>query len=247
MQDQSESLSSSPTSQRLPSLFKARDFRVGSWNLQGGLHNGNDFDRVIGDLVERKVHVACLQETHRKDSNPVHRESGKVFCLEDSPKTPVHQRYGLGFFLSKSLEPYYKDHKLVSNRIAVLRLECPYRGDLISHRRKSNTICIVNVYAPTSQFANKCPEERSGFFELLQKTVSECNRKCIMVIVAGDCNAKLGARKEDGEKEAFMGNYGKGTRNHNGGYLATFMNNQNMYASNTHFRHSMRHRTTWTG
>ena len=89
--------------QRLPSLLNAQNFCVGSWNLQGGLHSGLDFDQVIGDLSVRGVQVACLQETHCPEGCLVQRESGKVICLGDSLDTPEVPRYGLGFYLSKSL------------------------------------------------------------------------------------------------------------------------------------------------
>ena len=45
-------------------LFRMKDFRVGAWNLQGGLHSGFDFSRMAKDLQRLKVHVSCLQETH---------------------------------------------------------------------------------------------------------------------------------------------------------------------------------------
>jgi hypothetical protein len=65
----------------------------------------------------------------------------------------------------------------------------------------------------------------------------------------GDFNSKLGLRRSDaaGMPEAFMGNFGKGTRNPNGEALASFLENTRMYATNTHFQHSMRHRSTWSG
>ena len=234
-------------SQRLPNLLSAQKLQVGSWNLQGGLRNGFDFDRVISDLIDRKVQVATLQETHCPEGGMFERRGGKVICLEDSSSTPTAQRYGLGFFIGTDLFPSYLDHRYISNRIAILRLQSPYGG--ATQNRKFNTICIVNVYAPSSQFAIKHPEEYHGFYEQLNMTVEEYARKSCFLIIAGDCNSKLGLRecKDDGTKEAFMGPFGKGTRNRNGGYFASFLDTQRLYVANTHFQHPMRHRTTWNG
>ena len=66
--------------------------------------------------------------------------------------------------------------------------------------------------------------------------------------VTGDFNSKLELH-ENGEngKEAFMGDFGKDTRNRNGGYFVTFLEVQSLYAANIHFQHSIRYRTTWNG
>ena len=45
--------------------------------------------------------------------------------------------------------------------------------------------------------------------------------------------------------EAFMGPFGKGSRNGNGGYMATFLEGHRLYAANTHFRHPLKHRFSW--
>ena len=42
-----------------------------------------------------------------------------------------------------------------------------------------------------------------------------------------------------------MGEFGKGTRN--GECLASFLSTTGLYATNTKFQHSMRHRSTWGG
>ena len=228
-------------------LFQLHDFRVGTWNVQGGLHSGFDFDRVVADLVKLKVQVACLQETHCQQGSSAEREGGKVICLEESsPDTPTAQRYGLGFFVCTALVPHILDFRRVSNRIVILRLESPYGGN---RNRTFNTICFVNVYAPTSQFSAKHPEEFLEFYRMLNTVVTDCKQNSAVVIVAGDFNSKLGlcGKNEEKVSEAFMGNFGKGTRNRNGGYFASFLEAQSLYATNTHFQHSCRHRTTWNG
>jgi hypothetical protein len=96
----------------------------------------------------------------------------------------------------------------------------------------------------------KGPQEQEKFFSQLQQTYDECRRHSVAVFIGGDWNSKLGLRTPKGrdeEEEKFMGNFGKGTRNKNGDRLAMFLVANNLYAANTHFQHSMRHRSTWGG
>ena len=97
-------------------------------------------------------------------------------------------------------------------------------------------ITIINAYAPTSMYNSKSPEVREQFYADLRRTMQEVKANSTMVILAGDFNAnKLGQRKN--EMEHFIGSYGKGTRNDNGFVLADFIEEHNLFASNTTFRH----------
>lgn len=223
---------------------------IATWNVQGGLKSGADFACVANDFRSRKVDIGCLQETHCHSGAPWDSEDGKLICLEDSSKsTPAYRKYGLGFFVGRSLAEHVVDYRLVSNRIAVLRLQNVVYGDTCNPQSKFSKLCIVNVYAPTSQRAVKKPEEYQGFYDQLNEIVRECKSQSSFVVIAGDFNSKLGLREkvDGGELESFMGNFGKGTRNRNGRYMASFVKDNDLYAANTHCRHSMRHRSTWGG
>ena len=52
-----------------------------------------------------------------------------------------------------------------------------------------------------------------------------------LIFLCGDFNSKLGREKGN---EAFMGHYGKGTRNSNGEHLIQFLLQHQLYAANTH-------------
>lgn len=238
----------SPVVSKGINIHQLDDLAIASWNLQGGLNTGAEFQCVARDLGKRKVDIGCLQETHVRENVTMDCEEGKLICLDDlSMRTPVH--YGLGFFVGKSLMSHVIDYRLVSNRIAILRLHNTSSGEGSNHRRKFSTICIVNVYAPTSQRAVKNPEEYNGFYRQLGKIVRECSSKSSSVIVAGDFNSKLGLRGEaaEGGVESCLGEFGKGTRNRNGRYMVNFLNEHKLYAANTHCRQSLRHRSTWHG
>ena len=139
--------------QRLhPSLLKLPTFRVGSWNLQGGLQDASKYALVIGDLADRRVSVACLQETHCSGSK-VCDERGTVICLGDSPDVDVHRRYGLGFFYGKSLEPYYMDQTT-----AAFPTRSPSSD---SETQKHPGIEIKHVHANPARFASStCTHQR---------------------------------------------------------------------------------------
>lgn len=243
----SQSRRNSNATDDISPISKCGSLRMATWNIQGGINEAVEFDWVIGDLVQRKVDIACLQETHNCTGTNVHRDTGKVMCLENPPDTPAHQCYGLGFFIGSSLISNYLDHKVVSNRIAVLRLK--FNNSRVQNhlKRKFSIITIVNVYAPTTEFGQKNEGAIPHFYDQLKGVVEDAEKNSIAVYIGGDFNSKLGIRgkNDDDSLESFMGNFGKGKRNHNGDCLADFLKFHKYYASNTRFRHSFRHRTTW--
>ena len=88
---------------------------MASWNVHGGVFGKVDgVSDLVRDLVKLKVDIACLQETHcSEERRHVEKGCGMVICQEVPDTVPVHQRYGLGFFISSALEPYYIGEKRV--------------------------------------------------------------------------------------------------------------------------------------
>ena len=87
------------------------------------------------------------------------------------------------------------------------------------------------------------PEEVELFYAQLRDTHAKYRKKNSIVIMAGDFNAKLGLRQHT--SELYMAAHGKGTRNESGEKLASFLSHAELYATNTTFQKSMRHRSTW--
>lgn len=222
--------------------------RLATWNIHGGFREATAHECVIKDLVKRKIDIAGLQETYLTNGTEVRTDDGRLLCLECPVDTPDSRKYGLGFFISKRVEPLYFDHKVVSNRISLLRLKFTGRGAEKHNRRRRSIITIVNVYAPTSEVAAKDEDLIVGFYKQLKDVVEDAEKHSVAVYILGDFNSKLGDRtlSQDGETWAkIMGSYGKGVRNANGNRLANFMLQHDYYAGNTKFRHSLIHRTTW--
>eukprot|EP01041_Mallomonas_annulata_P006543 gene6543-13238_t len=146
-------------------------------------------------------------------------ENGTIICLKPNPLTPAHQQYGQGFYISNKLIPHFRSIKYISDRISVIQFHLN-RSD-----RRPTKLTIINVYAPTSQRVNTNEESKSHYD-----------------FIAGDLNEKIGVKLDPAE--TFIGNYGKGTRNRNGHLLANFLQDQNLYITNTTFSQPFRHRTT---
>ena len=66
-----------------------------------------------------------------------------------------------------------------------------------------------------------------------------------MLIIAGDMNAKIGSVHHD--YQDYIGRYGKGKMNSNGKHLAEFALLNDLFLTNTKFKHKMCHRKTQTG
>ena len=66
--------------------------------------------------------------------------------------------------------------------------------------------------------------------------------KQTIILIAGDFNAKVGKKKAD---EECLGNYSRGVRNNSGEQLTNFCTTNNLFVTNTAFKHRASHITTW--
>lgn len=130
------------------------EFLLASWNLQGGLRDGNAIGTVGQDLAVRKVSVGCFQETHVPEGLMTKTSAGRLICIPEPEETPKSQRYGLGFYVAEELWDNYVGYKWVSNRIAVLQLSRPSRRS-----KAACTMFIINVWTNVGTSARK---RRSG-------------------------------------------------------------------------------------
>jgi exonuclease III len=210
-----------------------------NWNIQGGLRNQCFTQMMTKDLIAQDADLACLQETHCGEFATQTQNGGLITCLGSDADTPVHKRYGLGFYIGPRLLPHYWGTIRISNRIAVIRF-------LLNNGKTRNTyMSVINAYAPTALTTQRNLEETNAFYYQLALTYETYRCKSTFTLVAGDFNAKLGLQQDIAEK--FMGKYGKGTRNENGKILAEFLIANRLCAANTLFEHKSRYRSTWHG
>ena len=107
---------------------------------------------------------------------------------------------------------------------------------------KKSALSLVN--APTATRVAAAHVHLDEFYSALGDYHGSI-RSSLLVLVAGDFNAKLGQRDDSGG--SCTGRYGRGRRNYSGAMLADFCESFGLFACNTTFQHPARHLTTWTG
>jgi exonuclease III len=209
--------------------YKKSKFRIASWNIQG---LGAKKESLLLDFEHYKMDICCLQET--KSQEIIEKASTGLFLT--LPTSSPH--YGLGFIIARKWIDNILHVESLSDRLAVIHLQ------FTNYKRKNSKLTIINAYAPTSTRVADHPEEAEQFYEDLKNLYNHHSSSSLLVI-CGDFNAKLG--KQQCSDEQFMGHFGKGSRNNNGELLAEFMIMNGLFATNTNFRHSSRHISSWHG
>ncbi|VDO79209.1 unnamed protein product [Heligmosomoides polygyrus] len=126
-----------------------------------------------------KYDVIALQET--KGRTETIRKTDHNELLIIGAKVDRKNIGGVGFLVNSAVHHLVDSHKIISPRIAVLRLETKDQG----------AISIINGYAPTSD------EEKEEFYKLFERTVND--EKSYYKVVVGDFNAT-----DDGPGKAQM-------------------------------------------
>ena len=96
---------------------------------------------------------------------------------------------------------------------------------------------IIQIYAPT---LDKDDEVHDEFYEKLQVPIYIIKRSDYLIVM-GDFNAILGNEKAPG----VTGAHGTGIRNNSGQRLLEFCSANDLFITNTGFRHHLRRNTTW--
>lgn len=161
------------------------------------------------------------------------------------------RQYGLGFYLEWSMENNLHGFKLISNRIAILRLCAPpqiEKNKRNSTSGKVTTICIINVYAPTAKSGQE--EELEQFYDLLRTPLIDQRPHNAFVFLASDWNVYFGQLPSDGEDtRPIIGPYGYGfktpaihatgtgkdrfTRSFHGNMMRDFLKHRQLYVAKT--------------
>ncbi|XP_072051533.1 uncharacterized protein [Amphiura filiformis] len=109
---------------------------------------------------------------------------------------------------------------------------------LIVQLTGNKQLCVIQVYAPTSDYDDEKVEE---LYEEVNKAIEDS--KAEYTIVMGDFNAKIG-ECQSGE-EAIMGKFGVGERNKRGDMLLEFAAQQGLIIANTYFKKHKNRYWTW--
>lgn len=179
---------------------------------------------IASELKRYKIDIAALQEIRWGGKG---RIDEKEFTVIYSGAEEQGWR-GVGFILSKTMRSKIIGMELINERMAYIRLE-----------GKPTNISIVNIYAPTE---TNTDEEKEHFYEELEEMLEVIPREDL-VIVLGDCNARIG-------KESIISQVaGKHTihekTNDNGIRLCGLAAKMNLIISSTKFEHPIEHKVTW--
>ena len=144
---------------------------MGSFNARG-LTEDTKKEQLVRDVNQHGIDVCALQETKIENAG-VHRVNGSMIITFDSK----NKHYGNGFVVPRKWQESIHKYWRESDRILVLQLsgnpdtcadkpqyECKTIGKcrikIIKIKMKPKYIInIINVYAPSPDWAKKCPNE----------------------------------------------------------------------------------------
>ena len=115
-----------------------------------------------------------------------------------------------------------------------------------SSRIPKKVLNIINVYAPTTTIVKKdvkILDQLYSKIQTLHNALSSNSNSTTMIV--GDFNSKVG-KKEHEEEINCIGKFSRGRRNISGQHLINFCEINNLFISNSAFRHPARHITTYS-
>ena len=93
------------------------------------------------------------------------------------------------------------------------------------------------------KIAEENTEIREEFYETIENIIDKTPKRDV-IILAGDFNAKTGSGWKEYKEN--MGRHGKGLINSSGKRLLEMCKKNNLFITNTTFKHKKTHITTWT-
>ena len=187
----------------------------------------DDLDRLLDQLNDIDWNVVGLCETKKRGEGLTELPCGTwmfdVGKTEDRP----HAK-GLAFLVNKSFKDFIVSFHAHSDRIISCILNL-----------KNETLQIVQVYAPTTDYDDETIEK---FYDDLEEAIDRKNNT--HVIVMGDFNAKIGKKGKD-ENNNWIGNHGIGVRNERGERLLDFAAENRLFITNTLFEKQTSRYWTW--
>ncbi|XP_072041805.1 craniofacial development protein 2-like [Amphiura filiformis] len=201
----------------------SRDIRCESLTLR----TEESLESLLDELKDFKWDIIGLCETKREGEGIEELKGGA--WLYNQGKTEANKNAkGIGFLIHPKFIDYVKDMKYYSDRVI----------SLIVQLTGNKQLCVIQVYAPTSDYDDEKVEELYGE---VNKAIEDS--KAEYTIVMGDFNAKIG-ECQSGE-EAIMGKFGVGERNKRGDMLLEFAAQQGLIIANTYFKKHKNRYWTW--
>ena len=180
-------------------------------------------ENIVSEAAAIQLDVCGLSETHWTQSEEL--TIGEHIVISSSDQIRNYQ--GVCLIISKNLlkSVMSMSYNAVSSRIVTVRIKA----------RPAN-MSIIQIYAPT---LDKGDEDHYELYEQIQVTI-ESIKITEYLIVMGDFNAILGNEKVP----CVIGAHGTGIRNNSGQRLLVFCSANDLFVTNTGFRHHLRCKTT---
>lgn len=211
----------------------SRNFlRVGSLNVRG-INKENERNNLADDFHKYHLDLLGVQECKLIGSEVVEITTNDAKKQYDLYFVGNNKNHGVGIVAKKELKAEFRT---ITNRICEAIVK-------IGENRSERKLHFFSVYAPTLEQSEKQTDLRENFYDSLQDRLREIKNRDL-VVIAGDFNAKTGSGYS--QFSDAIGRYGKGELNSNGTWLLDFAMQNELYLTNTHFKHKMCHRTTWT-
>ena len=199
----------------------ASKLRIGTWNVRT-MHQPGKLANVEREMQRLVVDIMGVSEVRWTGAGSIELSDGGCI-LYSGGDSHIH---GVGVMLSRTVSRSLVGYYAVSERVMLVRL-----------KGKPFDICIIQVYAPTSDYEE---EQVEDFYRDVMKAKEQCKPHDI-TLVMGDLNAKLGGERE----EDVVGPFGLGHRNVRGDRLAEWCLENQQVVMNTWFRQPPRRTWTW--
>ncbi|KAG1682425.1 Craniofacial development protein 2 [Nymphon striatum] len=195
--------------------------RTATWNVRSMWQAGK-LDNVIQEMETMRLDILGLCETRWTGCGTIQKKNHTMMYAGGD----VHAR-GVCIIIKKKLLRSVKGFWTVSDRVILMKIAA-----------KPFDLCIIQVYAPTSECEM---EEIESFYEQVENTMKQVKPSDILIIM-GDLNAKVGR----GRHGNVVGNWGLGKRNERGERLIEFAEKNSMCIMNTWFSQPARKLYTWS-
>jgi len=132
---------------------------------------------VAEQILQTDLQVVALQEIRWKGKSQIKKDKYNLYysCKEDQTGY-----LGTGFIVKKEITKNVMGFEPINERICKIRLKGKYHN-----------ITLINIHAPTEEKDDNVKEQ---FYAELQQ-VQEKVPKHDLLVILGDCNAKIGREK----------------------------------------------------
>ena len=196
-------------------------YNVRTWRTEESLES------LLDELEGFKWDVIRLAETKRRGEGLTELKGGTWLYNRGKTEDDKNAK-GIGFLIHNKFKDYVKEVKSYSNRVAAMKIQLTGKDEM----------CIIQVYAPTSDYDDITVEE---FYEDINKAITD--NSGTYTVLMGDFNAKIGQR-EKGE-ENIMGSFSYGERNRRGERMIEFAMEHKLKVTNTYFKKHKSRYWTW--